>query len=109
MKDAYLLPLAAAWEEAYAAAVRLSADGVEVGDARLQAVMAAEDAALTDLLLADAQSHRGLLIKLMLALGFDDGVYRALDPASRTVAPRALMSLWRDLDRLAWHETIGLR
>ena len=109
MKDAYLLPLVAAWEEAHATAARLSADGVDVGDARLQAVMAAEDRALAALLRADAQSHSGLLIKLLLALRFDDGIHRAVDPTSRTVAPRALMSLWRDLDRLAWYEAIGVR
>jgi hypothetical protein len=109
MHDAYLLRLLAEWEAAYAAAAGLSASGVDVGDPRMDAATAAEDRALAALLQADAVSHRGLLIKLMLALRFDDGVDRALDPGSRTVAPRALLSLWRDLDRLAWHEAIGVR
>ena len=109
MKDAHLRSLLSVWEEAYAATARLSADGTDGDDTRLQAAAAAQDQALAALLRADAESHRGLLIKLMLALRFDDGVYGALDPGTRAVAPRALLSLWRDLDRLAWHETIGLR
>lgn len=107
MTDAYLLDLLAAWERADAEDARLAAQDLPCHDPSRRAAAEAADAALAALLRADAQTHRGLLLKLMVALRLGDFVDQAIDGTNRLVAPRALVSLWRDLDRLAWRERHG--
>ena len=102
MRDNYLLKSFAEYQKAHAE--RITLDLLLDGDPRQNQAQEREDEAFIKFLNGQAQTHRGLLLKLKLAFEYENYWENAIDPSSKLVAPRCLTALLFDLEHLVFRQ-----